>query len=289
MSDPIIDLKRELLAAAERQLRHVPAPVRHRRFRDRVQAPRLLLGGAAVAVAAAAALFFTTPWSSSPGFLAKAQAALTPPKGKILHMKTQTTVISTDPRCTITQDPVEIWIDQTPPYMHRAIIEGPPPSITDARVAVCSRWKPIEIGGPLSGPGRLTFVPPNTLSDTGPSISIPHDPVAWLREAINTGHAHDEGKTTLDGRTVELIRIDPTSPPNCPTPCPRAAQEPHDVYVDPDTYQLVETRGPAEIVLNNEVLVNEVVRYLKFEYLPRTDANLALTDIRAQHPSATGP
>ena len=31
-----------------------------------------------------------------------------------------------------------------------------------------------------------------------------------------------------------------------------------------------------------------VLRTLTFEYLPRTDANLALTDIRAQHPDATG-
>jgi hypothetical protein len=30
-------------------------------------------------------------------------------------------------------------------------------------------------------------------------------------------------------------------------------------------------------------------RYLAYEYLPRTDDNLALTDIRAQHPDAIGP
>jgi hypothetical protein len=34
------------------------------------------------------------------------------------------------------------------------------------------------------------------------------------------------------------------------------------------------------------VRVGTLVRYLRFEYLPRTDANLALTDIRAQHPNA---
>jgi len=32
-----------------------------------------------------------------------------------------------------------------------------------------------------------------------------------------------------------------------------------------------------------------VVRFLAYEYLPRTPANLALTDIRAQHPNANGP
>ena len=32
-----------------------------------------------------------------------------------------------------------------------------------------------------------------------------------------------------------------------------------------------------------------VARYLTFEYLPRTAANLALTDIVAQHPNAGGP
>jgi hypothetical protein len=32
-----------------------------------------------------------------------------------------------------------------------------------------------------------------------------------------------------------------------------------------------------------------VARYLTFEYLPRTAANVALTDIVAQHPNAGGP
>ena len=37
------------------------------------------------------------------------------------------------------------------------------------------------------------------------------------------------------------------------------------------------------------VLLQMRTRYLTFEYLPRTAANLALTDIRAQHPDAIGP
>jgi hypothetical protein len=37
------------------------------------------------------------------------------------------------------------------------------------------------------------------------------------------------------------------------------------------------------------VRVHLVTRYLAFEYLPRTAANLALTNVHAQHPNATGP
>jgi hypothetical protein len=57
------------------------------------------------------------------------------------------------------------------------------------------------------------------------------------------------------------------------------------VYVDSDTFYPVETGGQAGVGKP----VRVVTLYLTFEYLPRTAANLALTDIRAQHPDATGP
>lgn len=63
MNNPVTDLKRELLTAAERQ--YDQAPVRERRFRAYARAPRLLSIGAAVTVAAAGALLFAAPWSSS--------------------------------------------------------------------------------------------------------------------------------------------------------------------------------------------------------------------------------
>lgn len=65
MSNPVTDLKSELLAAAERQ--HQPAPVsdQKRRFRGRARVSRLLPIAAAVPLAAAAALAFAAPWSSS--------------------------------------------------------------------------------------------------------------------------------------------------------------------------------------------------------------------------------
>ena len=53
------------------------------------------------------------------------------------------------------------------------------------------------------------FVPPDTLSFAPLQFHIPYDPVTMLREAISAGHAHHDGTTQLDGRTVERIRIDP--------------------------------------------------------------------------------
>ena len=129
------------------------------------------------------------------------------------------------------------------------------------------------------------------------SFRFPLDPAADLRAAISTGRAHDEGKTELDGRTVERVRIDPPPTSACPryAKCPRG---PVYVYVDPETFYPVgfsSTDSQVEIVGGpggssyRQVRVRDVTRYLTFEYLPRTTANLALTDIRAQHPNATGP
>ena len=100
-------------------------------------------------------------------------------------------------------------------------------------------------------------------------------------------------QTQLDGRTVERIRIDTACPPRAN--CPRG---PVYLYVDPETFypvEIVATFDQVEIVGGpgtssySHVRVRDVTRYATFEYLPRTAANLALTDIRAQHPNATGP
>ena len=64
-------------------------------------------------------------------------------------------------------------------------------------------------------------------------------------------------------------------------------------YVDPDTFYPVEIDDPGIPYLPDYLpglggAPRTVTRFLAFEYLPRTRANLALTDIRAQHPHAIG-
>jgi len=259
-------------------------------LRARLARHRLLLTSATLSVAAAAALLVTTPWSTSPGFLEQAQAALTPPAGTILHQKWELTSTSTDPACTVTRGPNEIWIDQTPPHRYRALLNDlpPDPANADPRALACASGTPSELGGTFDTGETLRFVPPNTLTVNPLQFVFPLDPVKELREAISEGRAHDEGETQLDGRTVERIRIDP--PPGCPVP--GCSRDPSYAYVDPDTFDPVQVESPHGYIVppgGPVVRLHMVMRTLTFEYLPHTPANLALTDIRAQHPNATGP
>jgi hypothetical protein len=87
--------------------------------------------------------------------------------------------------------------------------------------------------------------------------------------------------------SVERIRIDPEM--RCTSPgCPR---QPYYWYVDPKTFYPVGMEGPGGLSLGARpfLRLHVVVRFLAYEYLHRTPANLALTDIRAQHPNAKGP
>jgi hypothetical protein len=245
---------------------------------------RTMLAFAAVAGAVVAALFVTSPWKTPPGFLEEVQAALTPPPGRILHVKWDHIFTSEDPACTSTSRH-EFWIDTTPPHRYRAIVPQPQgPANADPRGLPCALGTPAEVGGDLGKPS-LRFVPPNTLVRDRPLYvsSVEQEPWARVREMISEGRAHREGTTQLDGRTVERFRFDP--PASCPAPshCPT---EPEYGYFDPETLYPVAWDYATDPMFPG---IRNRERYLAYEYLPRTDANLALTDIRAQHPDATRP
>ena len=192
------------------------------------QRPRYsALALAALAGATAAALFVSTPWNSSPGFLARAQAALAEDQGTILHAKWEETWTSSDPACTVVRGPNEIWVDQAPPHRLRAVMEKPtsgdgPPA---ARTIVCAPGTRVELHG--SAPSGYKF-----------SAAFPGDPVQALREAISTGRAHDEGEMQLDGRTVRRIRVElrlVTVISACPTGAPLHVRRPRVVLSGAET------------------------------------------------------
>ena len=164
-----------------------------------------------------------------------------------------------------------------------------PATSDDARKQICSRGRPAEIGGDLTERPTLMFFPPDWLSYAPGQYQTPYDPVGELREAISAGRAHHDGQTTLAGRTVERIRIDP--PSRCPVPqlsrTELCIRRPRNLRPRSNGVTLwrVCPRGERKPSLQFKI----VARYLTFEYLPRTAANVALTDIVAQHPNAGGP
>jgi hypothetical protein len=280
---------------------------------------------AAVVGAAVMTLFVSSPWTSSPGFLERAQAALTPPADSIVHFKWEVTSSFSSPACSVTRGPNEMWIDQSPPHTYRAILDDPPPAGADPRSLACASGTRREVGGtvdPACSPAEqancttmdtLEFEAPNTLRVSPLQFVLPPDPVAMLRAAIAAENAHHQGRTQLHGRTVERIRIDPVPLGGFDEVMASACAFPScafgDVYVDPETFYPVEMHEPPLVVVPppedgvgigaGQIIgsairfdafraqVDVVDRYLVFEYLPRSEANLALTDIQAQHPDAT--
>lgn len=162
-----------------------------------------------------------------------------------------------------------------------------------------------EIGGSIEDPhGRalhgtilptLTFLPPDELLwarlkvTLGATLLGPHDtaiedgadPVGVLRSAIAEGRAHETGTARLDGRAVQRISLEvptglPADAPPLPADAPPMGHGEAYADVEPGTLH------PVQIVFGGEIY-----RFLAYEYLPATAANLALADIRAQHPHAT--
>jgi hypothetical protein len=255
---------------------------------------RAVLACAALAFAAVAALFVSAPWSSSTAFLERAQAALTPPPDSVLHVKWDATRTSVDYGCTVTARANEMWVDQAPPYRYRVLDrDAPPEEIVDTRTESCAAGRrPIEFGGTLQPPQSLRFEPPNTLRRRSFGFGGPPDFVAALRQAIADGTAHHDGRTELDGRTVERIRMAPAPCPDTfrslKPPCP--PPEPSFAYMDPETFRPVRIDFPYGIarVVGDRVLRFHIVHsYRMYEYLPRTDAHVALADIKEQHPDAS--
>jgi hypothetical protein len=242
---------------------------------------RTTLAVAAVAGAAAVALFVSSPWKGSPGLLEEVRAAIAPRAGTVLHFK----AVMTEKRvgCTVRHPTVEWWIDLTPPHSWRAFD-------VDQR-DICKAGTSIEIGRDRE-PGKptLVFVPPNTFVTTPewPSDAfLDPDPYGGIRQAIEDGTAHLQGRTALeDGRVVERVRID------CGDDAISPGCDPRYWYVDPETFLPVRTlAGPGLRPGPGATCTAECYAqdFLTYEYLPGTPANRALADIRAQHPDATGP
>jgi hypothetical protein len=205
-----------------------------------------------------------------------------------VHIRWETLTTSREFGCTVEPGPSEVWADQTPPLRYRLVAPRLEPyPATGGRDLACAVGTPTEVGGTLKPRQTLRFLPPDTLMEDASAFAS-WDVAASLREALRSGTAVAEGKVTLDGRVVERFRMNPRCPAE---PCPAEPRdsEPGYAYVDPETFYPVRLDLPGTYGSpdGHDLHVVDSYRILTYEYLPRTTANIALTDIRAQHPDAT--
>jgi hypothetical protein len=206
------------------------------------------LAAVAAAVVAAIAVLAGTNGSGGPtaadaAIIHHALRAVSPPANSILHVKTVaiqngTTVVG------------EWWQETSPPYASRGA-KGP-----------------VGNQGESADNGTTTFEydPATNTIHEQPDTAAPtfQDPVAGVRQALNSGQAHVEGTVVIDGESLYKIELK------------------HGVvgYFDQSTYApryLDDPQGPGGGALRFRV---------SYEYLPLTAANARLLSITAEHPTA---
>jgi hypothetical protein len=221
-----------------------------------------------VAAVVAIALTVTTPWSGGPGIVELARAALTLPPGSVLHIEWEDT-------SPIDNNTTEAWIES------RGRFHG---FVTDT-----STGQRVEVGGTRDLGQSVSYDPATNAIGAflaGPLRAVSDD-VAVLRKHLAEGTATAAGDTKIGGRAVKRIRLQLGGADCKPTV--------HYLFVDPRTYEPVEYRlivfaarrsSPAPNAAASYRRVPLVRRFLTYDRLPATPANLRLTDIRAAHPTA---
>lgn len=224
------------------------------RWRPRRQRRRLAirLGFGLAAVTAAAAVTVVAllgsfgsggPTAADAAIIHRALSAITPPANAILH----TEVVGVQHGVTVEG---ETWQQTSPPYASRGL-----------KGAVGNQG---EFGD--DGTTSFNYNPATNTIDEQPDSSPPTfaDPVAQVRQELNSGHAVVRGTVTIDGRPLYEIDL----------PGGEVG------YFEESSYlprYLDDPQRDGSVVR---------LRVLAYEYLPMTASNRGLLSVTAQHPSA---
>jgi hypothetical protein len=213
---------------------------------------------------------------SSASAIERAKAALGDADGRILHVVARTTLTGSD-GATLRTERTETWELTSPPYDTRqvhysqgvrreiAFADGTP-EIYDPRRNTISTLSPA-----LDLPERGR--------DANARRSLPPEPLDagaerlrdGMLDLLRSGGAREDGHVTVQGR--EAIRI-------------VAPTEGMTLLVDARTYEPIEWSSPVTGIGTTPDRGVQTTRFETYERLPATESNLALLDLRAQHPGA---
>ena len=257
-----------------------------------------------VATLAVAVLVAVSPWSGSTSVVSKAEAAIaSAAPGQVLYERAEIRRVCL-PRqrhgqCG-TPARIEVWVEGGAGTRHfRAITRQALPTPGRSR-AEFPAWPSIvtEVGGVL---GRtrvkeaLAFKPPNTLvrfkKAPAAITSDSFDPVALIRHALSTGHAHATRTTTIEHHGLRVIEVRLHGVDGRPGD---ATYGDATYYVDRKTYapfqivyHHVDSLQFFSPVFDKSAPAGVTVRFLAFRRAAATPALRAHTDITRMHKGAT--
>jgi hypothetical protein len=250
----------------------------------------------AVFVALVAGLTGVTLLGGGSSILDRAGAAISVSRHQVLHEH----IVFTAPGSNKVS--IELWIQGAEPHQYRLLFDGPG---VDPRVFVGRPPAHYEQGGTLgSRAPRIEVYDPRTdtirSTQAGPTGTLPFDPATAIRSALASGHAHVEGKRTVNGKPVIVIRLDSLVNDSTGWGVRPGGKGTATVLVNPSTYTPVQIafhhvdgvsanlgipffhRGSDWVQTSTTI----VERFTDFERLPATSANLRLASLGAQHPTA---
>jgi hypothetical protein len=191
---------------------------------------------------------------SGPSEVARAAAVLNRVDGTILHTVVVTT--STSPDGSSSNARTESWRQQSPPFDERSVTEGRETATADGRPEVY-----------LPSDDTLHVLPPETkLPPARGSAGTGNRLLDDIRRYLASGNARTDGTVFVSGRKALRIVF---------------AGSQSAYLVDAQTYEPIELRD----VGDDGTIVTS--RFVTYEFLPATTANLALLSLRKQHPDAT--
>jgi hypothetical protein len=249
--------------------------------------PRLAIAGA-VAAAAGLGAFGGLPGDGVlPGddpqpasAVERAAATIGAADDGILHIITRATVTGPDGR-VLRSERTEAWQLTTPPYDMRQVTYSGGEAARELAVADGRD----EIYDPRTD--TISMLPPGLELPPGPARPplpdarrLPADPAdagparlrAEILRLLRSGEAREDGRTNIDGH--QAIRI-------------AAPAMQMQLLVDAETYEPIEWSVPVTGIGTSPDHGVLTTRFETYERLPASEANLALLDLRAQHPEAS--
>jgi hypothetical protein len=251
---------------------------RQRARRRRQVALRLAAVGAA-GVAVWLGVLSVLPGGGGPSAVARAEAALSPSGGTILHTVVVTTRAHTDgstvcfqPTSSLTcTGTIETWQLNSPPYDQRYVQSvqdglGRELATADGLAQYYdARTNTIYTVAPDAGPRAQQAAPPRE----GVQRLLDN-----LRELLASGEAREDGRVEVDGRDAIRIVFRPRDGRD------RALFGGSTLVVDAATYE------PIEFISISDDGWRITERFRTYALLPATEENMALLSLTEQHPDA---